>query len=103
MGILINKLLGVFKSSKSNSINHNQQQQSLMDTSNVKIVHKGGNMTLNAANSNSINNPRSTTQIESQTKQFNFLQLPQYQPAISHPRKTHSKGVVVIEDHQVIQ
>ena len=102
MGILINKLLGMFKSSKSNSINHNQQQQSLMDTSNAKIVHKGGNMTLNAANSNSINNPP-TTYIESQTEQFDFLQLPQYQPAISHPRKTHSKGVVVIEDHQVIQ
>ena len=55
MGILINKLLGVFKSSKSNSINHNQQQQSLVDTSNGKTVYKGGNMTLNAAN-NSIHN-----------------------------------------------
>jgi len=92
MGILINKLLGVFKSSKSNSINHNQQQQSLVDTSNGKTVYKGGNMTLNAANSNSIHNPQPTTYIESQTEQFDFLQLPQYQPAISHPRKNSFKG-----------
>ena len=43
-------------------------------------------MTLNAANSNSIHNPQ-PTYIESQTKQFDFLQLPQYQPAISHQEK----------------
>ena len=63
-----------------------------MDTSNGKTVYKGGNMTLNAANSNSIHNPQPTTYIESQTEQFDFLQLPQYQPAISHPRKNSFKG-----------